>query len=157
MSNHLTEEEFQDYLDKNTRLSSRDIEEHINICGTCQKSLEVYRELYTALETDPFPALTEDFSAQIVSKISEPQESRWQLFESGSIIAFFLFGIAASVYFVNPLPFLTNVVNNIIGNLGAYATKFLPEFNGSLPVFIVAIVILLLVEIIDKKLLRPRL
>lgn len=157
MSNHLTDEQIQGYLDNQDSFDNTYILEHLRTCTSCQEILEEYRELYTALNTDPYPALSNDFSAQIVSTISNPEESRWQLFESGFTIAFFLFGIAASLYFVNPLPFIANAVSNIVGNLGEYATKFLPELNGSLPIFIVAIVIFLLVEIIDKKILRPRL
>jgi len=157
MNNHLTEEQFQDYLDNLDNFDKIYFEEHLRICSSCQKNLEIYQELYTALNSDPFPALSNDFSAQVVSAISGPQESRWQLFESGFTIAIFLFGIAASLYFFNPLPFLNNVATNILNNLGEYATKFLPEFNGSMPIFIVAIIIFLLVEIIDKKLIRSRL
>jgi len=157
MSNHLNDEQIQSYLDNQDRFDKTYIQEHLKTCTFCQENLKEYRNLYTALNTDSFPALPKDFSTQIVSAISNPQESRWQFFESGFIIAFFLFGISASLYFVNPLPFIANVVSNIIGNLGEYATKFIPELNGGLPIFIVAIVIFLLVEIIDKKILRPRL
>ena len=157
MSNHHTEEQFQDYLDNLDNFDKIDFEEHLRICGSCQKSLEEYRELYTALNTDPFPGLSKDFSSQMVSAISDPQESRWQLLESGFTIALFLFGIAATLYFVNPLPFLTNVAKNILNNFGEYATKFLPDFNGSMSIFIAAIIIFILVELIDKKLLRSRL
>ena len=157
MNNHLTEEQFQDYLDNLDNFDKIDSEEHLRICDSCQKNLAIYQELYTALKTDPFPSLSENFSSQIVSAISDPQESKWQLFESGITIAFFLFGIAASLYFVNPLPFLSNVVKNILNSLGEYAVKFFPDFNGSMSIFIVAIIIFLLVEILDKKIIRSRL
>jgi len=157
MSNHITDIQLQAYLDKQDGLETTNIEEHLKLCASCQKNLEEYQDIYTILNTDPFGKLSRDFSTKIVSAISDPQESRGRLFESGSIIAFFLFGIAVSVYFVNPFPVITNISNNIFINLSEYATKFLPELNGNLPVFIVAILIFLLVEVIDKKILKPRL
>jgi len=157
MNDHLTDEQIQAYLDKQENYDSKTTKDHLNVCMSCRRRVEEYGELYTALNTDLFTSLPKNFSEQVVSAVSDPQESRWRFFESGFIIAFFLFGIAASIYFVNPLPFLLNVANNIINNLGGYVTKYLPELNGSLPIFVVAIVILLLVEVIDKKVLRSRL
>ena len=157
MSNHLTEEQIQGYLDDQDRFDLKAIEEHLRVCASCQKSLEEYRKLYTALNTDLFSALPNNFSEQVVSVVSGSRESRWQLFESGFIIAFFLFVVAASIYFINPLAFLTNTATNIFISLSGFATKILPELNGNLPIFIVAILIFLLVEVIDKKILRSRL
>ena len=156
-SNHLTEEQIQGYLDDQDSFDSKAIKEHLKVCASCQKSLEEYRKLYSALNTDLFSALPNDFSEQVVSAVSGSRESRWQLFESGFIIAFFLFGVAASIYFINPLPFLTNTAINIFNSLSGFATKILPELNGNLPIVIVAILIFLLVELIDKKVLRSRL
>lgn len=157
MNIHLTEEQIQIYLDNEDNFEKIYIEEHLKSCASCQNNLEGYHGLYSALKKDPFPDLPKDFTAKVISAISDPEESRWQLFESGFTIAFFLFGIAASLYFFNPLPYLTNVAGNILNNFGEYASKFLPEFNGSMPIFIVAILIFLLIEIIDKKIVRPRL
>jgi hypothetical protein len=157
MSNHLSEEQIQLYLDKQDRQNIESLEAHLKTCPSCMKSIEEYKHLYEALNMDPFPSLSNDFSEQVVSKISGSENSRSQFFESGFTIAFFLFGIAASLYFVNPLPFITNIANNIFGYLGGVTLKFLPELNGNFPIFLVAILIFLLVEVIDKKLLRSRL
>jgi hypothetical protein len=157
MNDHITEEQIQDYLDKQDSINTSDIEKHLQICSSCQKNLAEYQELYTVLNSDPFPELPKDFSTQVLSAVSDTQESRKQLFESGSIMAFFLFGIAASLYFVNPLPFLTNVITNMMNHLGEYASQFLPELNGNIAIYIAAILIFLLVEIVDKKILKPRL
>jgi hypothetical protein len=157
MNNHVTDKQLQAYLDKQDGPETATLEEHLKLCASCRKNLEEYQEIYAILNTDPFSNLPKDFSTKIVSVISNPQESRGRLFESGFIIAFFLFGIAVSVYFVNPFPVITNIANNLFINLGEHATKFLPELNGNLPIFIVAILIFLLVEVIDKKILKPRL
>jgi hypothetical protein len=118
--------------------------------------LNEYKQLYGLLETDPFPELSKDFTESVVSKVTSSTESRWQFFESGSIIAFFLFGIAAALYFVNPLPFITNISTTLFSTLSEFVVKFLPELNGHSPIFVVAILIFLLVELIDKKVLRSR-
>jgi len=156
MSDHLTEEQIQLYLDnkEDTKLSS--IRDHLDSCPSCMRNVERYKQLYHALAVDPFPALSEDFSREILSKISGSQKSRYNIFESGFTIAFFLFGIAASLYFVNPLPFLSKITNSTLTYLGGITSKFLPELNGNTPIFVVAILIFLVVELIDKKILRSR-
>jgi hypothetical protein len=156
MSDHLTEEQIQLYLDnkEDTKLSS--IRDHLDSCPSCMRNVERYKQLYHALAIDPFPALSENFSQDIISKLSGSQKSRYHIFESGFTIAFFLFGIAASLYFFNPLPFISKITNSTIAYLGEITSKFLPEMNGNIPIFVVALLIFLLVELIDKKVLRSK-
>jgi hypothetical protein len=156
MIRHLSDEQIQSYLDKQPNQNIQMIEEHLSACPSCMKSVQEYRQLYTSLETDPFPSLSTDFTERVVSRVSGSEESRWQFFESGFIITFFLFGIAAALYFVNPLPFLTNSINTLVVTISEFAAKFLPELNGNTPIFVVAVLIFLLVELVDKKLLRSR-
>lgn len=155
MNDHITEDQIQDYLDQQDSFPATDIEKHLKICSSCQKNLEEYQELYIALKSEPFSDLSKNFPTRVLSAISDTHEDKKQLFESGSIMAFFFIGIAASLYFVNPLPFFTNVITNMINHLGEFTSKFLPELNGNTPIFIAAILIFLLVEIIDKKILKP--
>lgn len=157
MSDHITEEQIQAYLDKQSSLEAIKIEEHLKICSFCQKSMEEYQEVFAILNTDPNTSLSVDFSKKLISAITAPQETKRRLFESGFIITFFLFGITGSVYFVNPLPFLINFANNFIIKLSGYADNFLPDLKGNYTIFVAALLIFLLVEVIDKKLLRSRL
>jgi hypothetical protein len=156
MSDHITEEQIQLYLDNKDDTKFSSIRDHLDACPSCMKNVERYDQLYIALNLDPFPALPEDFSRELLSKIAGSQKSRYNIFESGFTIAFFLFGIAASLYFVNPLPFISKITNSTITYLSEITSKFLPELNGNTPIFIVAILIFLLVELIDKKVLRSR-
>jgi hypothetical protein len=156
MSDHLTEEQIQLYLDKQEFKDMGLIDEHLQSCVSCIKSVEHYKMIYKALGASPFPALSKGFSEQVILKISGQKRSPWHFFESGFTIAFFLFGIAASIYFVNPLPFISTFINNLFRYMGGIASKFLPELNGNIPIFVVAIFIFLLIELIDKKVLRPR-
>ena len=156
MSDHLSEEQIQLYLDNQEIPNVKTVEKHLNECSDCRKRMEEYRQVYVALSSDPFPALPKEFSKQVVSRISGTSESKWQFFESGFIVAFFLIGAAVGLYFINPLPFLSNSIGNFFNNIGGYTTKFLPELNGHIPILIVAVLIFLLVEVIDKKVIRSR-
>ena len=156
MSDHLTEEQIQSYLDKLESQDVESIEEHLQTCPSCIKNVEDYKMIYLALGTSPFPALSKSFSEQVILKITGQKRSRWYFFESGFTIAFFLFGIAASLYFVNPLPYISTFINNLFGYLGGVVSKFLPELDGNVPIFIVAIFIFFMIELIDKKVLRSR-
>ena len=156
MSDHITDEQIQIYIDERDRSEVVEIEEHLKTCQLCRKNLEEYQILFKALNTDPITNLSTDLSAKITSAISASNETRGRLFESGIIIAFFLLGIATSVYFINPIPFLASASSQLFNNLSGHVIKFLHGLNGNLSLLFVAILIFLLVEVIDEKILSSR-
>jgi hypothetical protein len=156
-SDHLSDDQIQAYLDSQEIIDKELIEEHLKYCSSCQKNITFYRELYKSLDYDLMPSLPKNFAKQVISGISGTEDSRWYKFESGFIISFFLISIAAVFYFINPLPQLLELGSSIISNTGGFISKWLSVLNGNIPLIVVAFVIFLLIEVVDKKILRPKL
>ncbi len=154
---HLSDEQIQAYLDGQPSINTIKIEEHLKICPTCQKNLELYQEVYTSLGTDLLPALPKNFSKGVVSAVSGKSESLWQKLESGLILSFFLISIALCIYFLNPLPQILKTGSSIIGLAGGFLNDLIALFNGNIPLMIIALIILFLIEVLDRRLLKSKL
>ena len=153
---HLTDDQIQSYLD-NPEITNREkIEQHLSICSICRQAVAQYRALYTDLQKDFAPAFSRNFSKNVITALSGSEENRWQRYESGFIAAFFLVGIAVSFYFLNPLPHLTSAGVAIVDYVKEYLFKYVTNINGNLPFIAIAIVIFFLVQIFDKKLIKPK-
>ena len=153
-NNHLSDEQIQQYLDdKNT---NNGIEKHLQNCPDCQHNFSLYKDLYTSLHKDFIPELSPAFSKNVISSLGTTGESRWEKLESGFIVSIILIGLAISFYFINPLPLLTETGNSLLNSLPAYGSDLLSKLNGNLSFVLVAVVIFFLVEVFDKKLLKPK-
>lgn len=157
-SDHLTDEQIQAYLDG--QMAARDktpIDIHLHACARCLHELMIYRDLYSSLEQDSLPELSADFADRVVSKLKSSGQTWWDKMESGFIVSLTLITLATSLYFVNPLPWLTNTGMSLLNSLPAYGSSLLEKLNGNLPFVLVALLIFFLIELFDKKLLKPRL
>lgn len=153
---HLSDDQIQNYLD-NPRSSEREkIDQHLSSCSICQQTVHHYRTLYADLTLDFTPAFSKNFSKNVITALSSLEESRLQRYESGFIVAFFLIGIAVGLYFLNPLPHLTSVGNDIVIYIKVYLIKYVPDINFNLPFVVVVILIFFLIQILDKKLIKPK-
>jgi hypothetical protein len=154
---HLSDEQIQAYLDGQTSIDITKIEEHLKFCQACQKNLGLYREVYTSLETDHLPVLPKNFSKGVVLAVSGKSERLWQKLESGFILSFFLISIALCIYFLNPLPQILEAGSSIIRLGGGFLNDIIALFNGNISLMIIALVILFLIEVLDRRLLKSKL
>jgi len=153
---HLSDEQIQQYLDDKNRSNGVAIDEHLKICPDCQINFDLYKDLYTSLQTDFIPDFSPAFSKKVISSLGTTSEGRWEKLESGFIASIILIGIAVSFYFINPLPLLTETGNSLLTTLPAYGSDLLSKLNGNLSFVLIAIIIFFLVEVFDKKLLKPK-
>jgi len=154
--NHLSDDQIQNYLDNPQSSDREKIDQHLSRCSICQQTVNQYCVLYADLKIDFTPVFSKNFSRNVTTALSGSEETRWQKYESGFIVAFFLIGIAVSLYFLNPLPHLTSAGSAIVNYIREYLIKFVPDINGNLPFVIVAILIFFLVQLFDKKLIKPK-
>ena len=70
ISDHLSDEQFQEYLD-GVAAASELIERHLRDCPNCREALVVYKKLYTAIEQEPVPTLPIDFAEKIMARLPE--------------------------------------------------------------------------------------
>ncbi len=153
---HLSDEQIQQYLDDKVRNNGLAIEEHLKSCQGCQHNYHLYKTLYSSLQSDTIPELSQTFASNVISNIPESAESKWEKFESGFVISLILIGLAISFYFINPLPFLAEIGNSFLSRLPSYGSDILSKLNGNLSFVLIAVVIFFLVEIFDKKLIKPK-
>jgi anti-sigma factor RsiW len=152
--NHLNDQELQAYLDGVISDKQEKIEQHIKSCTRCQNSLRAYQEIYRVLKNEPMPHLSVDFAAEVAADMKSKIENRSQLKETILLLAFFLVGSGVSFYFVNPLPGLWDTFKEMFSGMLQFIDKIIPVFNGHASIIILAVLILILVGILDKKILK---
>ena len=87
---HLTDTEFQDYLDKDFHGNNIYSHNHLNECKLCRQELHQYRLLYSGLKEDNGYNLNPGFSETVLTRIiaNQPVKTR-SMFER----VVFLFGM----------------------------------------------------------------
>ena len=153
---HLNDKQIQDYLDNRTPDKSSFVANHLRQCTRCRQELALYRELYMTLEKDPLPKLPVDFADKVIARLPVAGGSRWDKLESGFIAAIILVTLAVSTYFVNPLPLLIETGKSLWHNLPFLNSDLLSKLNGNLSLLLIAVLIFLLVEVFDKKLIKHK-
>jgi len=152
--NHLNDQELQAYLDGLSSDKQEGIEKHLKSCTQCQISLQAYREIYHVLKTEPMPHLSVHFAAEVAADMKSRLENRSQLKETILLLAFFLVGGGVSFYFVNPLTSLWDTFKEMFSGMLQFIDKLAPVFNGHASIIVIAVLILVLVGILDKKILK---
>ena len=106
---HLTDDEIQEILDKKKPHQNSDIQTHLEGCDVCRDALKQYQNLYTALDTDPEFKLPRDFARSVAAKLNlEPSSPfSFPMTEITIIVAGVLLALAAAVYFVDMKPILS--------------------------------------------------
>jgi len=154
---HLSDEQIQDYLDNRISDNSSSLTNHLSQCAQCRDQLTLYRELYLLLGKDAVPKLSLDFADRVVAQLPAAGSRRWEKLESGFIAAIILVTLAVSTYFVNPLPLLIETGKSLWHSLPFQNSDLLTKLNGNLSLLLIVILIFLLVEVFDKKLLKHKL
>jgi len=153
---HLSDEQIQSYLDK-TSLSDRDVvESHLNACHSCQINVKAYQEVYRAIETVQIPELSAEFINRVMSDIKKKIENKAQLKETLALIGLFLIGSAVSFYLVNPFTGLTNMFKGLFNGAIQFIEKLLPNFPGFTSIIIMVVLIFIVIEVLDKKVLKSK-
>jgi len=153
---HLSDEQIQSYLDKTT-LSDRDVvESHLNSCHMCQMNVKTYQEVYRTIETVQIPELSAEFINRVMSDIKKKIENKAQLKETLALIGLFLIGSAVSFYLVNPFTGLMNMLKSLFNGAIQFIEKLLPNFPGFTTIIIMVVLILIVIEVLDKKVLKTK-
>jgi len=75
---HLTDEDFQDYLDGNLKGKTEAFEGHLVWCEICRGNLMAYRNLYSGLGQECEVNLSSDFADSVIAKLAaEPVLKPW--------------------------------------------------------------------------------
>ncbi|TFG97777.1 MAG: hypothetical protein E4H13_10585 [Calditrichales bacterium] len=156
ITNHLSDEDLQAYLDAQTASEKDSIEIHLSKCAECRSQLQAYRQLYGILETDTAMGLSPDFATRVISTIAAKPEHQVQKQENALIMAFFMIASAVGIYFLNPLSLAMNASDKIFKTGGEVVAHWIGILNGNLPFLIAVVLIFFLVQLIDLRLTKPR-
>lgn len=116
---HLTDIEFQNYIDKNNSNNNRFIDDHLNRCQECRQELKAYRLLYNSLKQDTGYNLKPGFSDAVITRIVAAQTEKPQsIFDRVLLLAGLLIAIFTAGFFLD--------FNKIAS---AMAGPFVPLFN----------------------------
>jgi len=101
---HLSERDFQDFLDGNEIPGMSYIREHLKSCPACSRQLESYRKLYKSMEHEIPWSLPGDFADSVMEKVPKPLPV-WKKYLSSDtllIAASICLAAAVSLYYFEP-------------------------------------------------------
>jgi predicted anti-sigma-YlaC factor YlaD len=157
VTNHLNDEQIQMYLDKTAHQNSSQIEAHLSSCAQCREKYLLYKDIYYELTQDKFPALSTEFSRNIMNHLAG--KSRRSLFQN----EFFLSGLAIFIaitgmlLWIQPWDLLQRFFLGVGEQTGLFINSLKHLFGGRFTLIALIFLVLIIIEIIDYKFIRPRL
>jgi len=155
--NHLSDDQIQEFLDYHKEQPETEIATHLKTCPACVRKMELYNQLFTELANDQTPQLSKNFALKIINLLDSKKEKKQQWIETALLVILFNIGLAASFYFLNPFPLLQKTGNSVITAIGSFFKWFSASVDLNIFLLVSIIIILLAVEIVDRKILRPKL
>ncbi|MBD3234233.1 MAG: hypothetical protein GF315_10975 [candidate division Zixibacteria bacterium] len=100
---HLTDEEFQLYLDKQHEIDTERIRVHIDECEYCRNQLTQYKNLYAQLGKDPDYSLSDISIDSVMEKIGSSNLSKYRQIGPELLVSIFsvFASIACALYFLD--------------------------------------------------------
>jgi predicted anti-sigma-YlaC factor YlaD len=154
--NHPDDQQIQMYLDHNLQTDKSDIESHISTCEDCRQKLNEYKEVYQVLQNDPYPQLSSNFSRNIMEKL-QIKNTFWALYNEYLLsgLAIFIAIVAMMIWF-KPWGVIKSIFTTLGSQISVFITSLSPILGGKIHLILGICLILVIIEIIDYKILRPR-
>jgi hypothetical protein len=153
---HISDRDIQTYLDGIEMENRALIKEHLDSCSPCHNTFKAYQEVYLGISSAEVSELSPGFSDRVMEDLKKKLENKSQLRETLSLIALFLVGSVVSFYFVNPFASLLNLFKGLFSTTIQYIEELLPTFNGYSSIIIMVVLILILIEVLDKKVIKTK-
>lgn len=153
---HISDQEIQSFLDGIDMEKRALIQEHLDSCSLCQNTLKTYQEIYRSISTAEISELSPGFSDRVMADLERKLENKSQLKETLALIGLFLVGSIVSFYFVNPFSSLLHLFKNLFSTAIQYIDKILPTLNGYSSIIIMVVLILIVIEVLDKKVVKTK-
>ena len=153
---HVSDDEIQDYLDGIHTVNKDQIDQHLSSCSICHNTFIAYQELYRGISTAEICDLAPDFADGIMRDIKKKLENKAQLKETIALIGLFLVGSTISFYFVNPFTGLMNMFKSLFNGTIQFIENILPTLNGYASMIIMVVLIFLVIEFLDKKVIKTK-
>lgn len=132
MTEHLSHEDIQIYLDGHASYREEPIKAHLRVCEQCKRAVEEYRRLYVAL-ADPkgfhiSPSLAEAVSKRLGLRSPAPRRSSYGdvLIAAVGIIT----AIALTLYLTD-IRSVLGILGNVRPQFAQYASDLVASFRGT--------------------------
>ncbi len=149
---HLSETDLQQCLERSVAETNK----HLQQCEVCKQSLAIYRRIAEAAVPDDVPVLCASFAENVIAKLPFNYTTAKSRVESVLLAALTVFSIAALIYFFNSAKIFTLTASLNYTQLMEPVKQWLVRLNISGVYLGLAFTILLIVELIDRRLLRNR-
>jgi hypothetical protein len=163
MSQHVSEIEFQKYLDHQlTQIKEQQIDQHLSECKNCRQQLLNYQKIYDALRQEPEFELPADFARTIMARLAIDKKSPLTHFYFENLLA--ILGILAAAIFIFDLSGF-NPILHIFSSISPYLNYFWGILEGtfrSIPNFfrssytLTGLAILTVITLFEHAFLRNR-
>ncbi|OQX95369.1 hypothetical protein B6I21_05775 [candidate division KSB1 bacterium 4572_119] len=153
---HLTDEQFQLYLDGLPTEGISDIEEHLKTCEECRSQLSAYKLVYKELNIEPESALLPGFENAIISRIRKKAEQKQFIRNLLTQAAMIILGSTLPLYFLLTGKISDDLnhifVNNWFGtkHLWENVFGFIRGMNVSTELVVSALIILVVFSLIER-------
>lgn len=154
--NHLTDDDIQKYLDKESGQDRAEIEKHLKSCEGCRQNHLLYKKLYTGLADETGFMLSANFSESVVSRVKKSKEKSSDFFESVLLAIAGLFSLGLIFYFTNLSEALLNIFRKNAQELEPFLKGIGSILGGNLTILIFAIAIIILFGIADKVIFQVK-
>lgn len=154
--NHLDDQQFQ-YLDDTLDEERSDFESHLNSCQECRQKLAEYREIYYVLREDTAPQLSANFSKSVLDRL-QIKNTFWSLYNDYLLSGLAIFiAITGLMIWFSPWKLVKGMFASFVNQMSVFFTSLSPLLGGKIHLILGICLILIIIEVIDYKLLRPRL
>lgn len=153
---HLDDQQIQMYLDNTLHENQAEFDAHLYSCEDCRQKIAEYREIYQVVKEDPYPPLSANFSKNVMDKLQVKRKFRLlsnEYLQSGLVI---FTAIVVLMILMKPWDILRGIIQSIGNQVAIFLTSIPPLLGGKAYLVLGICLILLIIEIIDYKFLRPR-
>lgn len=153
---HLSDQQIQDYLDRDPALDRPEVERHLSACATCRGSMAAYRQLYKGLGDETGFMLSANFADAVVARLEDGSEKKINVLEIGLLILGVICSLGAALYFSDIGKVFVDLFQQGSAGISRLAESVPILKSGHIYVLLFAAFILTAIGFLDKMLFQFR-
>jgi len=133
VSEHLNDDEIQNYLDNRGKINRSLMEAHLNGCEKCQAVYTGYKAVFQGLEYEPPESLSADFVENVLANIPvKPKYVRaYGILSAAAVAVLLIGGLAVTQQYIDLVPVGKNVAHSLMPAIDLQAPELLAgDFNA---------------------------
>jgi len=133
VSDHLNDEEIQNYLDNSRNINRSAIEAHLNSCEKCQSIYSAYKAVLQGLESEPLESLSSDFTESVLANIPVKPKRVWAygILSTAAVAVILIGGLVITQQYIDLMPVGRHVAKSLMPAIDLQAPELLDgNFNA---------------------------